>query len=166
MRSSDSRSASTAHDEMAHRNAATTRHDVDEAWNKGNVDVYEESLAPDCIAHNPALPSDIQGRESLKQMVLAFRSALPDLHVTLDDIVADDDKVVTRWTATGTHQGWLLGLEPSHRTLIITGITIDRFADGQIVESWTYWDDSALRAIGWKGVGDDRYAGAGETSRG
>jgi steroid delta-isomerase-like uncharacterized protein len=117
---------------------AVTRRDVAEAWNAGRVEVYDESLTDDCVAHDPNRPEPARGREAFKQIVLSFRGAVPDLHVEIDDLIACDNKVVTRWTATGTERD-------SGRRIEVTGITIDRFRDGRVAESWTQWDRIGLQ---------------------
>jgi predicted ester cyclase len=70
-----------------------------------------------------------------------LRAGVPDLTVTVEDQIADGDKVATRWTAQGTHDGELMGIDPTRRTAVVTGITVQRIGDGgQIVEGWTNWD--------------------------
>jgi steroid delta-isomerase-like uncharacterized protein len=121
-----------------------TRRDVIEAWNRGNLDVYDESLADGYVSHDPGFGGDTYGRAAVKERVRSFRAAAPDLEVTLDDVIAEADKVVTRWRVEGTHEGPLAGIPPTGRRVSITGITIDAFADGRIVESWSHWDTAGL----------------------
>jgi steroid delta-isomerase-like uncharacterized protein len=71
-------------------------------------------------------------------------SAFPDLKLMVEDQIAEGDKVVTRWSATGTHQGELLGIPPTGKQTTATGITIDRIQGGKIVETWTHWDNLGL----------------------
>lgn len=125
-------------------NLAVTHRDVDEAWNRGNVDVYDESLADNYISHDPGFAGDTYGRDAVKQRVLGFRKAAPDLRVTLEDVVADGDKVVTRWRLEGTQDGALGTIPPTGQRVSVSGITIDAFIDGRIVESWSYWDTAGL----------------------
>jgi steroid delta-isomerase-like uncharacterized protein len=117
-----------------------TRRLVDEVYNKGRVDVLGEILGPGYVGNDPALPEPIQGAGGERELVTAYRNAFPDLEVTVDDMIAAGDKVVTRWTARGTHRGALFGIEPTGKEVTITGIGIARVEDGRIAEAWSNWD--------------------------
>ena len=69
-----------------------------------------------------------------------YRSAFPDMQLTIEDQIAEGDKVVTRWTARGTHQGELMGIPPTGKQATVTGITVGRVANGKFVESWSNFD--------------------------
>lgn len=84
------------------------------------------------------------GREGFKQFVLMYRSAFPDMHITIEDQIAEGDKVVSRWTARGTHQGELMGIPPTGKQATVTGINIERFANGKFVEEWSNFDALGL----------------------
>ena len=73
-----------------------------------------------------------------------YRAAFPDLQFTIDDVIAQDDKVVIRWSSRGTHRGELMGLAPTGKEATSSGISIDKIADGKIVESWNHWDTLGL----------------------
>src|SRR5215207_4204368 len=92
----------------AEENKALARRVMEELFNEGNLDAAEELIAPDFVDHDPAMPEDVRGPEGFKEYVRAFRSAFPDLHVRIEDQVAEGDKVVQRWTGTGTHDGVLV----------------------------------------------------------
>ena len=92
--------------------------------------------------HEP--DEDVRGIEGLKQFVSMIRSALPDLRITLEDDIAEGNKVVSRWGAQGTHQGELMGIAPTGNHVAITGITIHRIENGKIVEEWENWDALGL----------------------
>src|SRR2546430_2416084 len=92
-------------------NKATDRHLTEEGWNRGNTALFDELLAANYIGHDPSGP--IHGPEGFKQLYATYRTAFPDTHLTIEDQIAEGDKVVTRWTATGTNQGSLMGLPPS-----------------------------------------------------
>ena len=125
----------------AEANAATARRVV-EAWNTGNLDVLDELLAPDYVDHDLSTHEDVQGVEANKERVRAYRAAMSDLRVTIDDLVAGGDRVASRWHATGTNDGELMGNPLTNRALEITGMSIDRFdADGRLVETWDQWDN-------------------------
>ena len=109
---------------------------------EGSLDTLEDALAEvyagDFVMHEP--DEDIVGIEGLKQFVSMIRAGFPDLRVTLEDAIAEGEKVVSRWTAQGTHQGELMGIAPTGNRVTITGITIHRIEDGKIVEEWENWD--------------------------
>src|ERR671921_272666 len=113
---------------------------------EGSLDTLEDALgevyAEDIVMHEP--DEDVRGIEGLKQFVSMIRSALPDLRITLEDDIAEGEKVVSRWRAQGTHQGELMGIAPTGNQVAITGITIHRIEDGKIVEEWENWDALGL----------------------
>ena len=96
----------------AAENAALIQRFYDEGWNANNLDVYDELVTEDFVDHQ-ALPGLEPGREGFKMLNVMFRSAFPDVWVTVDQIVAEDDKVACRWTSTGTHEGDLFGIPPT-----------------------------------------------------
>jgi steroid delta-isomerase-like uncharacterized protein len=108
---------------------------IEEAVNKGNLAVADEVIATDCIEHVPG-PGLASGREGAKQRVAGYRAAFPDLHVTVEDIIAVGDRVVTRWAARGTHRGPLMGIPPTNKPAAWVSIHINRVEDGQIKEDW------------------------------
>jgi steroid delta-isomerase-like uncharacterized protein len=117
---------------------------IEEVFNKGRLELADEIVAPNAIDHDPALPEPVVGPEGSKQLVAGYRAAFPDVRITIDDQIAEGDRVVTRWTARGTHKGDLWGISPTGNEATVTGITIDRIEGGQIVESWTNWDTLGL----------------------
>jgi steroid delta-isomerase-like uncharacterized protein len=133
---------------MSQENIAAARRVIEEAFSQGNLDVIDEVCADNFVDHDPLVGD--QDKEASKQSMTMYRAAFPDLSFTIDDIFACDDKVVMRWTATGTFENELMGLQPNHETgSPIHGIAIDRFEDGKIVESWTQWDTlTFMRDIG------------------
>src|SRR3712207_9404915 len=94
----------------AKENKALARRFMDEVYNKGNVDFVDEVVASNLVVHDPTSPEGMSsGVESAKQFVEVYRKAFPDIQMTVEDLIAEGDKVVTRWTARGTHQGELMG---------------------------------------------------------
>jgi steroid delta-isomerase-like uncharacterized protein len=124
-------------------NKAVIRRLNDEFWNEGKLDVVAEVFAADYIDHNPA-PGQTPDREGFRQLTAAMRAALPDIHSTIEDLVAEGDVVAWRWSARGTHRGPLLGLPATGKPVTLTGITIDRIASGRIVERWHQEDNLGL----------------------
>jgi steroid delta-isomerase-like uncharacterized protein len=97
-------------------------------------------FAPNYVGHDATLPHDLRGPEEFKQFVRMYRSAFPDLVLTVEDQIAEGDRVVTRFTARGTHRGDLMGIPPTGKRVAVTGISIDRISNGKSVESWTNYD--------------------------
>ena len=124
---------------MFEETIAAAQRVITEAFGEGNLDLIDELCAENFVGHD-ALLGD-QNREASKQAIAGYRAAFPDLSFTIDDAFASGDKAVIRWTAQGTFENELMGLQPTgERGTPIAGITIDRFEDGLIVESWTQWD--------------------------
>lgn len=113
-----------------------------EAVSQGDLDAQVEVYAADCVIHEP--DEDIRGTEGLRQFVSMFHTAFPDLSVTVEDEIAEGDKVVTRWTGRGTHRGELMGIPPSGNRVEVTGITIHRIEGGKIAEEWEMPDNLGL----------------------
>lgn len=117
-------------------NKAVLERYYEEALNKGNLDVVYEGAAADHISHGTT-PNGKEGAEHLREWVRIQRASFPDLHVTVDDWIIEGDKVVSRFTAKGTHTGEpYSGIPPQGRQFSVPGIVIDEFRDGLIVESW------------------------------
>ena len=121
-------------------NKATARRFIEELFNQGNLEIADELLSPNYIDHDPAMLEDVRGPEGMKQYAAMYRSAFPDIHIVIEDQVAEGDKVVTRWIGTGTHQGDLMGIAPTGNRVTVTGIAIDRFSGGKIEETWENYD--------------------------
>jgi steroid delta-isomerase-like uncharacterized protein len=121
------------------QNKTIARRFNEEVWGRGDQAVLEELLDPDFVDHD-ALPGQDPGREGHKQILAAFHSAFPDLNVTTEDIVNEGEKVVSRWTARGTHNGELLGIAPTGNGVTIKGIDVLRVAEGRIVERWSQFN--------------------------
>lgn len=108
---------------------------------KGDRAGLERILSPDFVIY---VPEEHRGVDGLLEMVETFRSALPDLAVTVDHQFADGDYVATRFTVRGTHDGELLGAPPTGRPVAVTGITVSRCEDGRIAEEWELVDVAGL----------------------
>jgi len=130
-------------------NKALDRHVLEKVWHKGNLAVVDELADENVVNHVPSGPP-LKGPEAYKQFVLMYRSAFPDLHFTIEDQIAEGDKVVMRYTARGTHKGELMGIPPTGKQITVTGITIGHIVGGKYVESWANYD--ALGMIQQLGV--------------
>jgi predicted ester cyclase len=116
----------------------------EEAWNQKNLDVVDDIFAPTVIFNGQSVT-----REALKQALAGRRVAFPDIHVTVDDQVAEGDKVSTRRTWRATHRGPYRGVAPTGKQVTWTQISIVRFSQGRIVEDWAVADElSILQQLG------------------
>jgi len=127
----------------ADNNAIAVRF-FDSAWNKGEF--HEELIAPDAIDHSTVggHAKEERGSGSFRQIVTMFRGAMPDIHLSVEDEIYTDDKVVHRWVMTGTDTGGVMGMPPSGKNLRFTGMTIVRVKDGKIVERWANVDELGI----------------------
>jgi steroid delta-isomerase-like uncharacterized protein len=133
---------------MSERNKALARSEF-EVWTTGELDRLDDLVAPDVVHHDPYDPHGADGLAGLKKTIELNRTAFPDMRIAIEDQVAEDDKVVTRWVATMTHQGELAGAPATGKRVTLTGTTIERFEDGKVVESWRSMDTlGLLRQIG------------------
>ncbi|UCG91616.1 MAG: ester cyclase [candidate division WOR-3 bacterium] len=124
------------------------RQEIEEIWNKSNFTVTNEIIAADCIRHEAT--EDIQGLENFREFVTAFRTAFPDAHFKIDDLIVDSKSVAIRYTFSGTHKRRYLEISPTGNQVTATGMSISRIAAGKIKETWNYIDKlSILVQLGW-----------------
>lgn len=116
---------------------------------EGDLEVVDELVAENYLNHNPIVPDAPPGPEGFKQNVTALRTAFPDIDFTLEDLIAEGDKVVFRTIGHGTHEGELMGVEPTERVVELSGFVMFRIKDGQIAERWARYDTMGmLRQMG------------------
>jgi steroid delta-isomerase-like uncharacterized protein len=128
---------------MSETNKAALRRLLDEAFTNGNVAVLDELLADNFVDHSPP-PNVSPDKAGVKEIVKMFRSGLPDLKVTVEDMVAEGDKVAVRITSRGTHKGELMGIPATGRTVAVNEQHFVRFANGKIVEHWGVEDNLGM----------------------
>ena len=126
------------------QNKALIRRFYEEVWGKGNVDVADEVFAPDYVRHDLRPGNPLPGPAGQKQIATDFRAAFPDLHFTLELLVAEADMVVGRWTATGTNTGLWGNILPTGKIAKFSAVNIFRIANGKVVEIWNHRDDLGL----------------------
>ena len=126
------------------QNKELVRQMVEQMFNRGNLSRAEEFLAPDFVEHEELPPGIPPGRDGVKQLTATLRSAFPDLQATIDDIVAEGDKVVIRQTWSGTHKGAFMGVPPTGRRVSIGVIDIIRVDGGKFVEHWGQMDSMSM----------------------
>ena len=130
---------------LSESNKTVSRRFFEEVFGKGKLNVLDEIIAKDHVNSGPGAISGLpNGPEGSKQFVTAYRNAFPDVHFTIDEQIAEGDKVVTRWTAHGTHQGELAGLPATSKSATVTGIVVDRIVNGKIAESWGIFDEFGM----------------------
>lgn len=127
----------------AEANKAMIRKYYEDLWNKWNLSLSDE-LIDAGISFRGSLGVTVQGLEGFKQYVTLVRGAFPDFHNTIEDLIAEGDKVVARLTYHGTHRGELFGIAPTGKRVTYAGIAIFRIADGRIVEGWVIGDTYGL----------------------
>lgn len=129
-------------------NKAVFRRYVDEVGNEGKLELADE-IFDRYIAHQADGSVIERGPEDVRRFMGEFREAFPDFRCTIEDQIAEGDKVVTRWTMRGTHEGEFRGIAPTGNRLEITGIGIFRFSEGKVVESWDNFDQlGMMRQLG------------------
>jgi steroid delta-isomerase-like uncharacterized protein len=124
-------------------NKALMRRFLEEVFNKKNLAAIDEFIAPDHVDHTlpPFLPTTPEGT---KRAIGMFLTAFPDVHLTVEDMVAEGDKVVTRYTSRGTQKGAFVGMPPTGKQITVSSVIIARIADGKIVEEWGLDDQMGM----------------------
>jgi steroid delta-isomerase-like uncharacterized protein len=129
---------------MSEKNKTVVRRLFEEVWNKGNLPVTDELFAPNYVHHDSSTPDVGRGPESEKKRATLYRTAFPDLRLTIEDIIAEGETVMARWSCRGTHKGDLSGIAPTGKQFTISGISIARIANGKMAEGWVNWDALGL----------------------
>ena len=111
---------------------------LDEIFSQGNLSHIDELFAPGIVVHDP--DKELHGMEQVKQGITRLRDAFPDLYYTIEDMIAEGDKVVVRFTGRGTHRGEFRGVPPTDKEMSYTGIMILRFVDRKVVDYWAVSD--------------------------
>jgi len=115
-----------------------------EIWNKGDLAVCDIVFSPAYVGHLSGMPGPVVGPEAFRQLVETYRTAFPDVHLTVEDVISAGDRVVVRWISRGTHLGPMMGLPPTGRKIEVMGISIFRMAGGQVAEEWEGFDTMGL----------------------
>jgi steroid delta-isomerase-like uncharacterized protein len=126
----------------AEQNKAVVRR-FNEAFNAGDLDGAIAVFAPNAVVHNSGAPDPLN-LEGFKQFGGVFLSAFPGGKLTIDDMIVEGNKVVTRVTYRGTHTGDLMGIPPTQKQVTVSAMIIDQFADGKIVETWRLFDQMGM----------------------
>jgi steroid delta-isomerase-like uncharacterized protein len=131
---------------MSEENKNLVRRWFDEVWNKGNLSAIREMYHQNGLAHGfPEPDSVIRSPEEFAENCRGFRAAFPEVHVTVDDLVAEGDKIAVRWTATMTHGGDGLGFPATSKKVSVAGSSFLICGDGKILEGWNFMDLTRMR---------------------
>ena len=128
---------------MSASNKAILRRLFEKVYNQGDLQAADEIMAAGFVNHNPA-PGEASGREGFKAFVAYLRRAFADFQITVEDQIAEGDKVVTRFTISGRHAGEFAGFPPSGKLVSVPAMALHRIVDGQIREGWFNWDALGL----------------------
>jgi steroid delta-isomerase-like uncharacterized protein len=131
-----------------HENLRLARESI-EAWSAHDPDRLTKIVDEKFVAESDTLPASVNGPQGLAQLMSVYVTAFPDLRFEIEQQLADGDFVVTRWIATGTHRGVLMGIQPTSRRAVTHGCTVSQFRNGKGVHDWIYWDSgNLLRQLG------------------
>lgn len=125
-------------------NKAVIQRFIEEAFNRGSLNVVDEVYAPRFFSQDPTTAEGERSPEDAKQIVNTYRSAFPDGNTNIENLVAEGDKVAYRWTYRGTQLGELMSIAPTERQVTITGITINHISAGRIEEEWNNFDQLGM----------------------
>jgi predicted ester cyclase len=128
---------------VSEENKALFRRTYEELLNQGDLAVADELIAPDFINHE-APPGRDRGPESMRGLATMLRTAFPDLHFTIEELIAEGDVVAGRLTMSGTHEGPLMGMPPTGRSVRQNQMHVVRFREGKAVEHWGVRDDLGM----------------------
>jgi steroid delta-isomerase-like uncharacterized protein len=123
-------------------NKVLVRRFVEEVIGRGELEAVEELVAADYAYHAPGM--EVGGREGVKQLFAMLRGAFPDWRESVEDLIAEGDKVVFRVTGRGTHQGAFMGIPPTGRPVTVAGTDVVHIRDGKIVEHWANFDQLGM----------------------
>jgi steroid delta-isomerase-like uncharacterized protein len=129
----------------AEENKERVRRFYEEVWHRGNFEVASEVFAADYVRHDLRPTHASPGAEGQQQIARAFREGFPDLRFAVEIVIAENDYVAARWTATGTHTGRWGNVEPTGRSVTFSGVNIFRFESGRVAEIWNHRDDLGLQ---------------------
>lgn len=113
---------------------------IEEAFNENNFDIIDELVDDDVVFHDAGQSDPVRGQAQLKEFFEMYRKAFPDAHIEIEELLSEDDLVVARWTGTGTHEGALMGVEPTGADVEVMGMEMFRVSNGKLVEGWQVFD--------------------------
>jgi len=127
---------------MENQAAILGRRWFEEVWNQRREEAIDELMAPDAVGHMEG--GDVAGPQGFREVRALFLHALPDMYITVEDVLADGDQAVVRWRVRGTQTGELMGVPPSHRQIELRGMSWLTVRDGKLAEGWDTWNLGGL----------------------
>ena len=127
-------------------NKETVRRMIEEGFNEDDLELADELVAEDCVLHEAGQEEPIRGPEGVKEFLRTYRSAFPDARIEIEELIAEGDTVVVRWTASGTHEGDLMGIQPTGNEVEIMGMEMYHVRDGKLAEGWEIFDGLTMMA--------------------
>ncbi len=125
---------------MSAENKAIVRRLYEEIWNKRKLELVSEIISPSHALQAPNVAGSAVGPEAYKRQTTLFLAAYPDLHWAIEDMIAEEDKVVACWTISGTHKGDFMGIPATNKRVSVDGMTIHHITNGKIMDSYSNWD--------------------------
>lgn len=125
---------------MAKAQAKATFDLISQLWNEGNLDLVEQIYAPDVVRHDYGVNKDIVGLDGQKVMISEFRTAFPDLILTIDEMIIEEGAVALKWTLTGTNTGPLPDMDPTGNSVQLKGVSIVHTIEGKATEIWDVYN--------------------------
>ena len=113
-------------------------------WSAHDLDSYAKLLDEKYVAESDTVPAPVQGRAGAREFMKVYVTAFPDLRLDTEQMLASEDFVVTRWRATGTHNGPLMSIPPTNRKVVTHGCTVSQYRNGRPAHDWIYWDTGNL----------------------
>ena len=127
-------------------NKEIVRRMIEEGYNEGNLDLADELVADVIVMHEAGTEEPIRGPDGVKEFFESYKTAFPDSELEIEELVAEGETVVVRWTATGTHEGDLMGIEPTGNEVRIMGMEMHHVRDGKLQEGWELFDGLTMLA--------------------
>jgi steroid delta-isomerase-like uncharacterized protein len=125
---------------MSADNKAIVRRLYEEVWNKRRIELVDEIISPSHALHDPNVSGSAIGPEAYKRQVTLFVTSFPDLRFSIEDVVAEKEKLVVAWTISGTHKREFMGIPATNKKVSFDGITINHIVNGKIMDSYVSWD--------------------------
>jgi steroid delta-isomerase-like uncharacterized protein len=129
---------------MAIENRTVVHRLYEEVWNKRKLEVVDQLLSPSHALHDPIVSGSQVGPELYKRRVVELTTAFPDLCFTVEDTIAEKEKIVVSWSISGTHKGEFMEIPATGRKICVEGITIHHIRNGKILDSYARWDALGL----------------------
>jgi steroid delta-isomerase-like uncharacterized protein len=125
---------------MSALDKATVSRLMDAIWNERKLEVVDELVSSDYVRHDPAFLDEVRGPEGFKEYVRTMCTPFSDARISIEDVIAEGERMAVRWTFTGTQTGDFMGIQATGKKLMLAGISIIRMRDGKIVEGWDGYD--------------------------